>query len=61
MLDSYLHHHSASQRHNIKDRRMKDNAGTKTQEQRKEEDFFNSYIHLSLYCKGSKGLFKVCM
>ena len=25
------------------------------------EDFFNNIFYLSLYCKGSKGLFKVCM
>ena len=26
-----------------------------------QEDFFNNNIYLSLYCKGSKGLFKGCM
>ena len=48
MLYSHLHHHSASQRHNIKDRRMKENAGI----------LLFKYIYLSLYYKGSKGLFK---
>ena len=26
-----------------------------------QEDFFNKYIYLSLYCKGSKELFMVCV
>ena len=26
-----------------------------------QEDFFNKYIYLSLYCKGSKRLFKVLL
>ena len=26
-----------------------------------QEDFFNKYIYLSFYCKGSKGLFMVCV
>ena len=52
VLYSHLHVHSASQRHNTKDRCMKDNAWRKTQ-----EDFFTN-IHHSLYFKGSKGLFK---
>ena len=51
VLSSHLHVHAASQRHNNKD------AWRKTQEQRTHEDFFTN-IHLSLYCKGSKGLFK---
>ena len=42
MLYSYLHVHS-SQRHNIKDRRMKENAWRKTQ-----EDFFNNILPLTL-------------
>ena len=26
-----------------------------------QEDLFNNILYLSLYCKGSKGLFKVCV
>ena len=34
----------------------------KTHEGRKmQEDFFTNIFYLSLYCKGSKGLFKGCM
>ena len=40
LLYSHLHVHAASQRHNNKDRCMKDNAGRKTHEERKQEDFF---------------------
>ena len=36
---------------------VKTDAHRKTHEERKQEDFFNN-IYLSLYCKGSKGLFK---
>ena len=39
-----------------KDAETKTHAGRKTQ-----EGFFNNNIYLSLYCKGSKGLFKGCM
>ena len=71
MLYSHLHHHSASQRHNINT-----DARTKTQEERTQEwrtqeqlrcrkkdteRLLYNYIYLSLYCKGSKGLFKGCM
>ena len=42
VLYSHLHVH-ASQRHNIKDRRMKENAWRKTQ-----EDFFNNILPLIL-------------
>ena len=43
MLYTHLLIHSASQRHNIKDRRMKENAWRKTQ-----EDFFNNILPLIL-------------
>ena len=36
---------------------VKTDAHRKTHEERKQEDFFNN-IYLSLYCKGSKGLFE---
>ena len=36
-------------------------ARRKTQWQQTQEDFFRKNIYLSLYCKGSNGLFKVCM
>ena len=41
MLYSHLHVH-ASQRHNIKDRRKKENAWRKTQEETTQEDFFSN-------------------
>ena len=55
MLYSHLHHHSASQRHNIKDRRMnkgrrKENAGRKTQ-----EDFFTIIFTSQFIAKVRKG------
>ena len=64
VLYSYLHVHSASQRHNIKDRRRNEGRMIKTQEElrcRKEDTWrlLFKYIHLSLYCKGLKGLLKV--
>ena len=40
---------------------VKTDAHRKTREERKQEDFFTIIFYLSLYCKGSKGLFKVCM
>ena len=43
MLYSHLHHHSASQRHNIKDRRMKENAGRND-----AKYFFNNILPLTL-------------
>ena len=54
-LDSHLHHHSASQQHNIKDRRTnkgrrKENTGTKYAWR-----LLYNYIYLSLYCKVRKG------
>ena len=66
VLYSHLHHHSASQRHNMKDRRrnegrmIKTHEGRKTQEElrcRKEDTkrLLLKNIHLSFYCKGSKG------
>ena len=33
----------------------------KTHEERKQEDFFNNIFISLFYCKGLKGLFKVCM
>ena len=52
MLYSHLHHHSGSQRHNIKDRRMNKRRMIKTQ-----EDFFTNILPLTLL-QGLKGLFK---
>ena len=49
-LYSHLHHHSASQRHNIKDRRMN---------KRHIEDFFTIIFTSHFICKVWKGLFKV--
>ena len=60
LLYSHLHHHSASQRHNIKDRRMNKRRMIKTQEGRHRKTSLTIF-YLSLYCKGSKGLLKVCM
>ena len=63
MLYSHLQHH------NDKDARRNE-AGRKTQEGRHRKKRLSdkdagrllyNYIYLSLYCKGSKGLFKVCM
>ena len=45
LLYSHLHVH-ASQRHNIKDRRMKENAWRKTQ-----EDFFSNIFTSHFICK----------
>ena len=58
VLYSHLHYHSASQRHNIKDRRMKENAVAMTDARRKTS---LTLFYLSLYCKISKGLLKICM
>ena len=54
MLYSYLHVHSASQRHNIKDRRMNKQCMIKTQEASLQLYFTSHFI-----CKVWKGLFKV--
>ena len=55
MFYSHLHHHSASQRHNIKDRRMnkgrrKEKAGRKTQ-----EDFFRKIFTSHFIARVRKG------
>ena len=50
VLYSHLHVHAASQRHNIKDRRM-------MQEGRRKKTFLEKYSPLTLL-QGSKGLFK---
>ena len=49
---TYMHicMYNNSKRHNDKDARRKT-----------QEDFFTNIFYLSLYCKGSKRLFKVCM
>ena len=52
MLYSHLHHHSASQRRNIKDRRMNERRMIKTR-----EDFLTNILPLTLL-QGLKGLFK---
>ena len=48
MLYSHLHHHSASQRHNIKDRRMNKRRMIKTQEGRHKKTSFEKYSPLIL-------------
>ena len=49
LLYSYLHVHSASQRHNVKDRCMKDNAGRKTQGRLIYKYFTSHFIASSKY------------
>ena len=41
--------------HNIKDRRMKENAWRKEAGRKTQEDFFNNIITSHFICKGSKG------
>ena len=52
MLYSHLHHHSASQRHNIKDRRRNEGRMIKTHEGRHVKEnagsFFTTYLPLTL-------------
>ena len=48
MLYSHLHHHSASQRHNIKDRRMNKRHMIKTQEGRRTNTSLEKYSPLKL-------------
>ena len=52
MLYSHLHHHSASQRHNIKDRRRNEGHMIKTHEGRHVKEnagsFFTTYLPLTL-------------
>ena len=48
MLYSHLHHHSASQRHNIKDRRMNKRRMIKTQEGRRKKTSLQLYLPLTL-------------
>ena len=69
MLYSHLHHHSASQRHNIKDRRINKRRMMKTLEERTQEwrthdkdairktqeDFFNNILPLTLFVRVRKG------
>ena len=50
LLYSHQHHHSASQRHNIKDRRM-----IKTQEETTQEDFFNNIFTFLFIARVRKG------
>ena len=54
LLYSHLHHHSASQRHNIKDRRVKENARRKTQ-----EDFFTIIFTSRFIARFEKGCSRV--
>ena len=53
---SHLHHHSVSQRHNTKDRRMKENAGRKTQ-----EDIFRKIFTSHFIARVRNGCSRVCM
>ena len=55
MLNSHLHHHSASKRHNIKDRRMNKRRMIKTQEWRTHEDFFNKIYTSHFIARVRKG------
>ena len=48
LLYSHLHHHSASQRHNIKDRRMNKRRMIKTQEGRRKKTSLEKYSPLTL-------------
>ena len=48
LLYSHLHHHSASQRHNIKDRRMNKRRMIKTQEGRHKKTSLEKYSPLTL-------------
>ena len=48
VLYSHLHHHSASQRHNIKDRRMNKRRRIKTQEGRHKKTSLEKYSPLTL-------------
>ena len=60
MLYSYLHVHSASQRHNIKDRRMNKRRMIKTHEGRKtQEDFFRKIFTSHFFAKVRKGCWRV--
>ena len=51
MLYSHLHHHSASQRHHIKDRRMNKRRMIKTQEGRQRKTSLTKYIPLTLFVR----------
>ena len=48
LLHCHLHHHSASQRHNIKDRRMNKRRMIKTQEGRHRKTSWQIYLPLAL-------------
>ena len=55
MLYSHLHHHSASQRHNIKDRRMNERRMIKTQEGRHRKTSRSKFLPLILFARVQKG------
>ena len=55
VLYSHLHHHSASQRHNIKDRRMNKRRMIKTQEGRHRKDFFTNIFTSHFIARVWKG------
>ena len=55
VLYSHLHHHSASQRHNIKDRRMKENAGINNAGRKTWEDFFRKIFTSHFIARVRKG------
>ena len=55
MLYSHLHHHSASQRHNIKDRRMNKRRMIKTHEGRRRKTSLEKYSPLTLFVRFEKG------
>ena len=56
LLYSYLHVHSASQRHNIKDRLMKENAWRKEAGRKTQEDFFRKIFTSHFIARVRKGL-----
>ena len=60
MLYSYLHVHSASQRHNIKDRHRNEGRMIIKMQEGRHKKISLTTFYLSLYCKCSKGLFKGC-
>ena len=59
LLDSHLHHHSASERHNIKDRRMNKRRMIKTQEGRRRKASLQIYFTSHFIARVRKGCSRV--
>ena len=55
LLYSHLHHHSASQRHNIKDRRMNKQRSDKDAGRKTQEDFFTNIFTSHFIARVRKG------